>query len=1294
MLKKKLNKSIKKSIYSSVGRFLSIMLLMAFGSFALVGLFVAGPDMRKTGENYFNKYNVCDISVISDYGIDAPEKEAIENASGIKELEYIYLKDVVEKEEKKSFRIYSMSEKLSFYELVDGNFPMSGDEIAIDSCLANDYKIGDKISFTEKEDEAGDLVLKNTDFKVVGFVKSTEVLSSENRGQTTVGTGELNSFGIVEKDVFDSDVYMMAKISFKDMEGLDPYGKTYKSLLAMHKSELEGLLKEQQDIRLADIKAEHQEDIDEARKKIDDAKEELEDVRKKLKDADTAIEDAKVEIEENDEKLSNAKDDIKENEDYLKDKEKEYDDAKETFDTKRDEYNDGKKEYEDKLKEYNDSSDELDEKEDEYEDAKYELADSKADYEDAVKQLAESQGEYKTNSVLLAQKQAEYDVKYSAFKEKKDEYEAGLKLYNEKKALFDAGQKEIEDKQKELDTKKVSLEKGKKDYEDGIAKLKQVIALKENALNQANFEEEKATLEQEIALYKAQLQSTKDEYNKFMSETYTPGIKQIESYQTELDSKKEEMKSNEEELNKKEKELNEYKTQIDAAEKEFSSSKAELDKKQKELDAAKDKIDKANKKLAKAKVEIENGEIKLAEASAKINAGKTELEVAKTKLDAAKDELDDGKKKLDDAEVELSDAKVKIEDGKVKIQDAKDEYNSASKKLSDAKKKLSEKEKEYQEKLEEFNEKEPEALEKIESGEKELKDAQEKLDELEKPTYSVDSRREIPGGEGYKIYGTVSEIVDSLAKIFPVFLYFVAALVTFTTMTRFVSEERINSGTLKGLGYTDWDITKKFVIYGFAAGTAGTVLGIFLGHTLLPYIVYSAYKDGLLLPKIEFYFYPGITLVSIALSFISSVLPAYVVAKKDLREKPAPLLLPKAPKAGSKIFLERIKPIWNNLSFTHKVTARNIFRYKSRMFMTIFGVAGSVCLLFTGFSMQGSISTINDRQFNDIIKYDIIVALENNLDDEEKSALDAKLNSDSISSYSPIHYEAVTKVAGKNNDKQEIRLIATQNMKTFDKYISLIDRKTKKSISLANDGVVISERLSTLLNVSKGDTIKFTDEKDTVHEAVISDVCEMYAGHFIFMSDSEYEKIYDKDFKENAELILLENKTIENTNKQAERFIELSGVKGVVQNTTLYNQINTIVNSLDKIMKILIVVAAMLAIVILYNLTNINVSERIRELSTIKVLGFYDNEVTMYIYRETILLSAIGIVFGWLFGIFLHAYILYVVPPDEIMFNPSVVLLAYIVPMLTIAIVTIILKANVNRRLKKLDMLEALKSVD
>ena len=1294
MLKKKLNKSIKKSIRSSVGRFISIMLLMALGSFALVGLFVAGPDMRKTGENYFNKYNVADITVISDYGIDKSEENMIEQATGVKEKEYIYLKDVTDTDEGKSFRLYSIPDKISIFELVDGKMPTSGDEIALDNCLAGDYKIGEEISFVEKEDETGDLILKNTKFKVVGYVNSTEVISSLNRGQTTVGTGELNSYGIIQKDVFDSDVYMMAKLKFTDLDGLDPYSDEYNELLEAHKEEIEGLLKQQQDERLADIKAEHQKDIDDARVKIDDAKEELDDVRKKLNDADTAIEDAKIEIEENDQKLKDAKDDIKENEDYLEDKEKEYDDAKETFDSKKKEYEDGKKEYDDNKKKYDDNLEELEDKEKEYRDAKRELASSKTEYEDSVAELEKSKGEYSSNAVLLSQKQAEYDVKYASFKEKRDEYDKSKKELDAARTQIENLKKDIANAQKEIDKNKNELESANNQYETGIKQLEGLIAECDKKLTGDISDEEKAIVLQTKNVYEEKLEALQSEYDSFIEDTYEPSLKKIEKSQKEIDANQAELDENEKILEGKEQELAIAGEAIESAEKEFATSKAELDKKQKELDDAKTKIDKATKKLANAKVEIEEGEVELAEADAKINAGKTQLEVAKTKLDSAEDELEDGKKKLDDAEKELKDAREKLDDGEQKIKDAKEEYDSASKKLSDAKKKLEEKEKEYQEKLEEFNEKEPDALQKIADGEKELKDAQEKLDELEKPTYSVDSRREIPGGEGYKIYGTVSEIVDSLAEIFPVFLYFVAALVTLTTMTRFVSEERINSGTLKALGYTDKDIIKKFVVYGFSAGTVGTALGVFLGHTLLPYIVYSAYKDGLLLPRIEFHFYPGITLIAIILSFISSVIPAYIVAKNELREKPAQLLLPKAPKAGSKIMLEKITPIWNRLSFTHKVTARNIFRYKGRMFMTIFGVAGSVALLFTGFSIQGSISTINDRQFKDIIKYDIIVALNNNIDDDEKSELDNKLNSDAVSSYTPIYYEAVTKVAGKNNDKQEIRLIATQNTKTFDKYISLMDRKSKENISFSDDGVIISERLAQLLDISVGDSITFNDEKDNVRKAKVSGVCEMYAGHFIFMNSNEYEKIYDKTFKENAELLLLNNKNTENTNRQAEKFIELSAVKGVVQNTTLYDQINTIVNSLDRIMKILIIVAAMLAIVILYNLTNINVSERIRELSTIKVLGFYDNEVTMYIYRETILLSAIGIVFGCVFGMFLHTYILNVVPPDEIMFNPAIVVLSYIVPIVTIAVVTIILKASVNRRLKKLDMLEALKSVD
>ncbi len=965
MHKRKLWKSIRKSITHSMGRFISIMLLMALGSFALVGLTVTGPDMRATGTTYFNELNSADLTILSDYGIDESERNSIEKASGIRQVEYLYLKDVVIKDTDTSVRILSKPSEISTYRLEEGSLPEQDDEIAIDRTYQDKYKIGDTISFTEKADTEGNQTLKRHEYKITGFISSSEIISEINMGQTTAGTGELKGYAVVNSDNFDSSVYMMAKLTFTDTENLNPYSDEYNDKLQAHKEELTKLLDEQRNNRFLAIKSEYQEKIDDGQKELDDGKKELEDARTELNDANTKIEEAKQEIANNEQKL-----------------------------------------------------------------------------QDAQKQISDAEKEITSNGKLLKQKQSEYN--------------SAQKQYNSKKA----------------------------------------------------------------------------------------------------------------------------------------------------------------------------------------------------------------------------------------------EYTQGAKELANAKTELAEKENEYNEKLQEFNEKEPDAQKEIDENEEKLNDAKEKLEKLDAPTYSIDNRREIPGGDGYSVYETVSEIVDSLAKVFPVFLYFVAALVTFTTMTRFVSEERINNGTLKSLGYQDKDVIQKFVVYGFIAGMTGTVLGIVLGHTLLPHIVYNAYKHGFILPPIELHFYIGITILAVILSLISSVLPAYAVAKGDLQEITASLLQPKAPKAGSKILLERITPIWKRMKFTQKVTARNIFRYKNRMFMTIFGVAGAASILFAGFSVKGSISKINEKQFENIIKYDMIVAQNDDLDEEAKTEFNNLLNSEEIKSYSSVYYEEVTKVAGKNNDTQSIKLIIPENDDDFNQYISLADRKSQEKIELQDDGIVISERLAKLLKVSKGDEITFTDSSNKERTAKVSGICEMYAGHFIFMNTTEYKKVYQKDCESNAKLLLLNDSSTENTNSQAAKFMELSAVKGIVQNTTLYNQINTIVNSLNQIMIVLIIVASMLAVVILYNLTNINVAERIRELCTIKVLGFYDNEVTMYIYKETIFLSIIGVIVGWIIGILLHTYILVAVPPAEVMFDPKVTISSYIVPAVVIAFVTFVLKYYVNNRLKVVDMLEALKSVD
>ncbi len=1070
MKKKKLNKDIRKSIIHSVGRFISIMLLMALGSFALVGLAVTGPDMRQTGINYFSDLNSADITILSDYGIDTSEREYIEKADGIKKVEYIYLKDVTIQDNNDSFRIFSKPKKISLYEITEGKLPETNTEIAISDSYKDRYNIGDTIKFEEKVDEDSNPTLKENEFTIVGFINSGEILSKLNLGQTTVGTGELNGYAVVNEDVFDSDVYMMAKLTFTDTENLDPYSDEYNEKIQAHKEELSKLLGEQQEIRLSNIKSEYQTKIDDGQKEIDEAKQKLEDARNELNDAKQKIDSAKLEISENENKLNSAKNQINSSENTIKQKEKE-----------------------------------------------------------------------------LNTKQTEYNNK--------------LKEYEQKKKEVESAETQINNAQTEINSKNESLENAKKQYENTPL------------------------------------------YDTFMSQTYTPGKQAIEQSQKTLDTKKA------------------------------------------ELNTGKQQLEQANNQLTSAKAQLTTGQINLQKA-------KKSLETAKT------------------------------------------EYNQNVKKLANAKTELQQKESEYNSKSQEFQEKEPDAQKEINENEEKLKDAQDKLNKLSLPTYSIDNRRELPGGEGYSIYETVSEIVDSLAKVFPVFLYFVAALVTLTTMTRFVGDERINNGTLKSLGYSDRDVIKKFAIYGLIAGMTGTVLGIALGHTLIPLIVYNAYKAGFTLPKIELHFYLKYTLMAIVLSLISSVLPAIIVTKKELQDTTASLLQPKSPKAGTKILLERIKPIWNKMKFTQKVTARNIFRYKQRMFMTIFGVAGAASILFAGFSVQSSISGINERQFKHIIKYNAIVALNDDLTETQTKDLQNLLDSEDIKSNEAVYYEEVTKQTGKNNDSQPIKLIVPENQQSFDDYISLINRKTGQNIELTDDGVVISERLATLLKVKVGDSFTYTDSNDKERTVKVAGICEMYAGHFIFMNEQEYKNIYNNEFETNAKLLILNDASTENTQNQSAKFMKLSAVKGVVQNTTLYNQINTIVESLNKIMLVLIIVASMLAVVILYNLTNINVAERIRELCTIKVLGFYDNETTMYIYRETIFLSALGIIAGWLIGILLHSYILNVVPPDQVMFNPSIWIGSYIIPFIVITVVTFVLKFYVNNKLKNVDMLEALKSVD
>ncbi|MFM9320303.1 FtsX-like permease family protein [Streptococcus sp. ST16] len=566
-----------------------------------------------------------------------------------------------------------------------------------------------------------------------------------------------------------------------------------------------------------------------------------------------------------------------------------------------------------------------------------------------------------------------------------------------------------------------------------------------------------------------------------------------------------------------------------------------------------------------------------------------------------------------------------------------------------------------------------------------LEQRQKELDELAEPKYHVYNRQTMPGGQGYLMYSNASASIRSVGNIFPVVLYMVAAMVTFTTMTRFVDEERTNAGIFKALGYRNQDIIAKFVLYGFLAGTVGTILGTLLGHYLLAGVISDVITAGMVVGKSQEYFYWSYSLLALTLSWVSSVLPAYLVARRELHDEAAQLLLPKPPVKGSKILLERLSFIWSRLSFTHKVTARNIFRYKQRMLMTIFGVAGSVALLFAGLGIQSSVGGVVDRQFEQIQQYQMIVAEKSSATEQEKADLESALQVEPIHAYQKIYSKSIEKDFKGKAGLQTITMMVTSG-EDFKPFIALEENGQEVQIT---DGAVVSQKLAQLANVKVGDELELDGK-----EIKVSAISENYVGHFVYLKRDTYEQVYGTSPQDNTYLVKLKDPTPSNIEKEAAIFMEKPAVSGVVQNATAIHLFESVASSLNKTMAILVLVSVLLAIVILYNLTNINVAERIRELSTIKVLGFHNKEVTLYIYRETMVLSLVGIALGLVAGHYLHQFLIQMISPATILFYPRVSWEVYALPIVAVTVILALLGVFVNHHLRKVDMLEALKSVE
>ncbi len=841
----------------------------------------------------------------------------------------------------------------------------------------------------------------------------------------------------------------------------------------------------------------------------------------------------------------------------------------------------------------------------------------------------------------VAEFEAVADVrKEERFAEIKEEAER--QLADAKQELAD-GEKEANEKLSEakatLDDAYAKLTKGEKELKDGWKQYND--GREQYNEGKKEFDEKIADAERQIADAEQQLADGWAQYNA--------GVKKIteeveKSVQDILD------KYSKEQIEAK---IAEIKEAIDAGEgsPEMEKLLEELEDEIKQIEDLPEKIEQA---IAGAK-ELKEAKDQLDKAGEQLNSAKLWYGVEKEK----------GQKQLDEAAAELSKAYKTLKDSEQQLADGWDEYNDGLAKYEEAK---------------------AESDQKLADARQQILDAEKEVAKLKKPTWYVFTRKDNPG---FSTYESDAYRVESVCKIFPVFFFLVAILVCLTTMTRMVEEERTQIGTLKALGYSKAAIASKFIVYSALASLSGSVVGIAAGSFIFPTVIYSAYEMLYKTPSLKLQPMPTVWVLVTLCALVCTTAAALMACMAELRSNPAALMRPKAPKAGKRVLLEKIPFIWKRLSFTRKVTVRNLFRYKKRIFMTILGIAGCTALTMAGFGIYSSISVILDKQYSEIFNYDLIVVLDSDAGEYTLENVDKALEADENAAENVELYMKTLSYKGIGDTS----LIVAKDTEKLADVVKLKDRITGESYELTDDGVVITERFAELAGLSAGDEFTFTcgDEEIT---AKVSAVAENYTLHFVYMTESLYEKLCGAKPPYNTYFTIMNDTGDEAQKDMGERLMSLDGVQALSFVKDNRESFGNTVKNLNYVVVLIIVSAAMLAFVVLYNLTNINITERIREIATIKVLGFYDNEVSAYVFRENILLTLIGDAIGLGAGVWLHRFVIQVAQTDSVMFGRTLPLWCFAAAFVLTFIFSLLVDFIMHFRLKKISMVESLKSVE
>lgn len=958
----------------------------------------------------------------------------------------------------------------------------------------------------------------------------------------------------------------------------------------------------------------------------------------------------------------------------LDDAQKELDDAKAEAD----------KELGDARKELDDARRKLDDGWKEYDDGKQELADSRTKLDDAKAELEDGEQEYADGVKKYDQAVRDYEKGQKDYADGVKDYEKGAQQLADGADELEAGKEKLDEGQKQLDALGNTVA-GALQNDPNYAGVTGGTIIDELGRGDENTA---AATDAALDKMRAQLEGGIAQAQQGLAKI-DAGIEQCDEGLAKIDAALAALGEDQsEQAAAKRAALERQRADTAAQRSDLVQQRGEVSAQLSELQSQLAALSTVSSgSIAANKQQLDQGRADYESGKQQLSAGYRDLRDGKKELDKAKKELDEAPQKLADARKELADARKELDDGWKEYYDGEEKYADGEKELADAYRKLTDGEKDYREGLREYEDGKAEADEKIADAEEKIADARRKVADIESCEWYLFSRSYNPGYTGY---GQDAERMANLASVFPVIFFLVAALVCLTTMTRMVEEQRVQIGSLKAMGYSGLAISRKYLLYGLLPSLTGGVFGLVIGYILFPKMIFTAYQIMYQMPNIELRAYGGISAYSLLAAVACTTLATLWACLATLRETPASLMRPRTPKAGKRVFLEYIKPLWRKMSFTHKVTARNLFRYQKRFWMTVIGIGGCTALIIAGFGMRSSLLFTMSRQYDDLFHYSAQVTLSSNVLPEERQAVEDFLAGDSrVVNDVPCTASSATVITSSYSTTAYVEVMEADEI---GKVIDLLDCKTGEPITMEDTGVYIDQKLSELLKVSVGDT--FFLDGDARGDVTVAGIYEHYTGHFIYMTPSYYEQTLHADSEPNAYLM---NFTSDDTDTCNAIFEKLLSMNGVVTTSRMRDTQDTYMHSMERVdfvVVIIILAAAALAMVVLFNLSNINITERQRELATIKLLGFYDKEVSAYVYRENIVLTVFGILMGCFMGHWLHIYLVRSTEIDLMMFGRQTAPSAYVYAAILTMLFSVLVNVLAHFKMKKIDMVESLKSAE